>query len=333
MHITKIIFFLLFILLISKNSFSQDTHENKDISSLQFSDSNPDKVQDINSNQFTYKSPDKILTNETVQYSESDLKNKLLTQNSDIEAEHSFNKKLKNHPDKKSPYLGALFSGIIPGTGEIYAKSYIKGAIFLAIEAGLWIAYGSYESSGNSQTETYQSYANQNWSMNKYAQWLVDQNFSGSTAITNPQTSDLELLRTQVNVVEAQNFSHQLPAIGSQQYYELIGKYQNFVVGWADADPTINNNPGSTNYYGTYITPMFEDYSYSRQEANSYYDKANTSLTLIVLNHILSAADAAWSVSMFNKDLKIKTSVHLENKYSSSGKKNMVPVANLNITF
>ena len=51
---------------------------------------------------------------------------------------------------------------------------------------------------------------------------------------------------------------------------------------------------------------MFTDYSYDRQEANSYYDKATTSLTLVVLNHILSAADAAWSVSMFNKDLKSK---------------------------
>lgn len=267
------------------------------------------------------------------QYTKSDLKNKLLTQQSQFEKENLYNEAVQNNPDKKSPYLGALFSGIIPGTGEFYAKSYIKGAIFLAVEASLWIAYSTYESDGNSQTEAYQNYANKNWSMNKYANWLVEQNFSGSAAITDPYTSNLELLREQVNIVEAQNFSHQLPAIGSQQYYELIGKYQNFVVGWSDADPNLTTAPGSANYYGTYRTQMYEDYSYSRQEANSYYDKANTSLTLVVLNHLLSAADAAWSVSMFNKDLKIKTSMHLENKYSSSGKKKMIPVANLNITF
>ncbi|MCB0726919.1 MAG: hypothetical protein KDD00_05610 [Ignavibacteriae bacterium] len=267
------------------------------------------------------------------QFTTSELRNDLLNQNSESLTEHSINKKLDNHPDKKSPYLGALFSGIIPGTGEIYAKSFIKGAIFLALEAGLWIAYGTYESDGNSQTAAYQSYANENWSMNKYANWLVAQNFSGSAAITDPNTSNLELLRRQVNVVEAQNFSHQLPEIGSQQYYELIGKYQNFVVGWADADPNLSTNPGSANYYGTYQTQMYEDYSYSRQEANNYYDKANTSLTLVIVNHLLSAADAAWSVSMFNKDLKIKTSVHMENKYSLTGQRKMIPVANVNVTF
>lgn len=275
----------------------------------------------------------KTYSQKSVQYSNSDLKNKILTQESQFEKENSYKKSLQNNPDKKSPYLGALFSGIIPGTGEFYAKSYIKGAIFLAVEAGLWIAYSSYESDGNSQTDAYQSYANQYWSMNKYANWLVNQNFSGSAAITDPNTSNLELLREQVNVVEAQNFSHQLPAIGTQQYYELIGKYQNFVVGWADADPNLNTNPGSVNYYGTYRTQMYEDYSYSRQQANTYYDKATTSLTLVVLNHLLSAADGAWSVSMFNKDLKIKTSMHLENEYSYSGKRKMKPVANLNITF
>lgn len=293
MRIIINIFLLIFILTISKNSFSQESD----------------------------------------QYLKAELKNKILTQESEFESDKSINKSLQNNPDKKSPYLGALFSGIIPGTGELYAKSYIKGAIFLAVEAGLWIAYSSYESDGNSQTDAYQSYANQNWSMNKYAQWLVDQNFSGSAAIEDPNTTNLDLLRRQVNIVEAQNFSHQLPAIGSQQYYELIGKYQNFVVGWADADPTINTNPGSANYYGTYQTPMYEDYSYSRQQANSYYDKANTSLTLVIVNHLLSAADAAWSVSMFNKDLKIKTSVHMENKYSYSGQRKLTPVANLNITF
>ena len=294
------------------------------ISKISFSQA-ADQIPDLKSNQ----NPIQI----TNQFNESELKNDLLTQDSEIDKEHKLNKSIQNSANTKSPYLGALFSGIIPGTGEIYAKSYIKGAIFLAIEAGLWIAYGTNESKGNSQTDAYQGYANQNWSMNKYANWLIEQNFSGSTAITDPNTSNLELLRRQVNVVEAQNFSHQLPEIGSQQYYELIGKYQNFVVGWADADPNINNSPGSANYYGTYKTQMFEDYSFSRQEANSYYDKASTSLTLIIVNHLLSAADAAWSVSMFNKDLKIKTSVHMKNEYSLSGQTKMIPVANLNISF
>ena len=256
-----------------------------------------------------------------------ELSDKVLSQNSSRVMEEKYNNSIQSNPKEKSPYLGALFSGLIPGTGEIYAKSYIKGAIFLAVEAGLWIAYSSYESKGNDQTDQYQNYANDNWDVYKYAGWLKSQNFAGSDGID--LSADKQLLRRQVNVCEAQNFSHQLPPYGEQQYYELIGKYQNFVTGWGDADLSLVNR----NNYGTYKTTMFEDYSYSRQQANDYYDNATTSLILVVVNHLLSSADGAWSVSMFNKDLKVKTAVHLENRYSVIGEKKLIPVANLNITF
>ncbi|MEO8664300.1 MAG: hypothetical protein ABI462_02295 [Ignavibacteria bacterium] len=261
-------------------------------------------------------------------YLKSELRYKLSEKNSSNKIEDNF-KQLTSieKPGEKSPFLGALFSGVIPGTGEFYAKSYIKGAIFLAIEAGLWIAYSSFQSKGNDQTDAYQLYANQNWDVYKYGRWLKEQNFTGSDGID--LSSNKEILRRQINVCESQNFSHQLPPYGEQQYYELIGKYQNFVTGWADADlMTVNRNN-----YGTYKTQMFIDYSYNRQEANSYYDKGTTTLTIVILNHILSSADAAWSVSMFNKSLKVKTGIHLENNYSFYGEKKLIPVANLRVTF
>ncbi|MBS1519070.1 MAG: hypothetical protein JSS91_13365 [Bacteroidetes bacterium] len=271
-------------------------------------------------------------------FRKSELTNRLLEQDSKNSVESSsfernMNSVNKSKAGEKSPYLGALFSGVIPGTGEFYAKSYVKAAIFFAVEVGLWSAYAHYENKGNNQTDAFQNFADKNWSLNKYAQWLVDQQFSGYGAITDPQSTDLNTLRREVNVVEAQNFSHQLPPFGEQQYYELIGKYQNFVVGWADADPTISKNSASPNYYGNYRTPMFESYSYDRQKANDYYNNANTSVSLVILNHLLSAADAAWSVSMFNKDLKVKTSMNLRNIYSYNGERKLIPFANLNVTF
>jgi len=240
------------------------------------------------------------------------------------------NSSVKNTGKKtgeKSPYLGALFSGIIPGTGEFYAKSYIKAAIFFAIEAGLWTAYAVYDNKGDDQTEFYQNYANTNWDVYKYAGWLKAQSFSGSEGID--LSANKEVLRRQVNVCESQNFSHTLPPYGDQQYYELIGKYQNFVPGWADADLNVVNR----NNYSTYKTTMFTDYSYERQTANDYYNKRSTASTLVILNHILSAADAAWSVSMFNKDLKIETGMHFEEAYSYDRKKFTIPVAEMKVTF
>lgn len=235
---------------------------------------------------------------------------------------------------EKSPYLGALFSGIIPGSGEFYAKSYVKAAVFFAIEAGLWTMYFVNDGKGDDQTEKFQNFADANWSINRYAQWLVEQQFNGYTAITDYNNSNKEELRQQVNIVEQQNFSHQLPAFGSQQYYELIGKYQNFVAGWSDADiSNLSKNPGSPNYYGTYKTPMYTDYAADRQQANDYYDMASTSTTLVIFNHLLSAADAAWSVSMFNKDIRVKSSVRLKSALTPDYRKITVPTANFAITF
>jgi len=256
-----------------------------------------------------------------------ELSNKILSQNSSETFEKKLNLNNQTKAGEKSPYLGALFSGIIPGAGEVYGKNYLKAGIFFAIEAGLWTAYSIFQNKGNDQTEIYQNFANQNWDVYKYGRWLKEQSFSGSDGIN--LESNKEELRRQINICEAQNFSHQLPPYGEQQYYELIGKYQNFVTGWADADLNVVNR---TNY-GSYKTTMFNSYAADRQEANKYYDKGTTTLTVVILNHILSAADAAWTVSMFNKDLKVKTGIHMENKYSYLGERKLIPVANVNVTF
>lgn len=262
-------------------------------------------------------------------YPRSELRDNLMKQNSSFEKEEKIrNANITNEkPGEKSPFVGALLSGLLPGAGEFYAKSYIKSAIFLAIEAGLWIAYANYQSKGNTQTDEYESFANSNWDVYKYGRWLKEQNFTGSDGID--LSADKELLRRQINTCESMNFSHQLPPYGDQQYYELIGKYQNFVPGWADADLDVVNR----NNYGSYKTTMFVDYSYDRQEANDYFNKGTTALTLVIVNHVLSAADAAWSVSMFNKNLKVKTGINIQENYSFYGQKSLIPVANVRVSF
>ncbi len=73
---------------------------------------------------------------------------------------------------------------------SFYAKSYLKAAIFVGIEAAAWTFYAIYQSKGNKQTSSFQAYADQYWSVRTYAQWLVDQGFNGSGGI-NPNEGDL----------------------------------------------------------------------------------------------------------------------------------------------
>jgi hypothetical protein len=266
-----------------------------------------------------------LFAQENINFRNMELANKVVHNNKSVEVnKFSINEDKK----EKSPYLGALFSAVIPGAGEFYAKSYIKSAIFFAVEVGLWTVYGIYQKKGNNQTDYFQNYANTNWDIRKYARWLKDQSFQGSSGI-NPDEQNIEVLRAQLNVCEEQNFSHTLPAFGEQQYYEVIGKYQNFISGWSTAGADITKNN-----YEHYVLPQVQNYMSDRQKANDYFDWASRSVDVIILNHILSAADAAWSVSLYNKQLQINTQLNFRNVYSSKNNKyNLTPFANIRINF
>jgi hypothetical protein len=229
----------------------------------------------------------------------------------------------------KSPVLGAVLSAVVPGSGQFYAKSYIKSAIFIAAEAGLWIAYAVFQGKGNDQTSQYQNYANGNWDMRRYGQWLKDQSFAGSAGIN--MSADDGTFRAQVNNCEMlSGFSHQLPPPGDQQYYEVIGKYQTYVAGWSTA---VGQNINKSNYE-TYHLQQVSDYMDSRQTANDYYNKGTTTLMVVLLNHIASSVDGVLSVHSYNNKYILKGSVSFAPVYSYRlGRSVVTPFANVNFTF
>jgi hypothetical protein len=200
-----------------------------------------------------------------------------------------------NVKDQKSPVLAAVLSAAVPGAGEFYSQSYIKSGAFLAAEVISWIVNVSYNRRGDQATSDFQNYADVNWSVVRYADYL-DKN-EGCGININPNTNLPAWQR--VNWAELNDcerklggfFSHTLPPHGDQQYYELIGKYPQYNPGWDDGGGPISE---------TNISPHFKDYSLMRGHANDLYNKASTALVVIVANHILSAADAAWSVTRYN---------------------------------
>ena len=247
------------------------------------------------------------------------------------ESEAGISKSLSLNVDSsklKSPILGATMSAIIPGAGQIYSKSFIKSAVFLAVEAGLWITYAVFQGKGNDQTTSYENYANQNWNMRKYAQWLKDQSFQRADQIN--MSADDYTLRLQINYCEEINFSHQLPPPGEQQYYEVIGKYQNYVTGWSTADVTVINK----NNYGTTKLSQVSFYMDERQKANDYYNNGTTTLMVVVLNHLVSAVDGFLSVNSYNNKYVLKGGVSFQPVFSHKlGKSVVTPFANVSFTF
>jgi len=99
----------------------------------------------------------------------------------------------------------------------------------------------------------------------------------------------------------AETGSHHLPPHGEQQYYELIGKYRQYIPGW----------PGGANELNP--PQIMLDYSSMRGKANDYYNTASTAIVGIYINHILSAAEAIWGATRFNKNLAVNFRVETNN--------------------
>jgi hypothetical protein len=267
-------------------------------------------------------------------YSQSELINNSVSgkQISELDLERVKVNMYQPETKKKSVLLGALMSAVVPGAGEFYGKNYLKAGIFFGVELISWGAYAVYQVKGNNQTDKFQSYADQYWDVRTYARWLIDQGFPGNESI-NPDEPNLETLRQEIMQCEAQNFTHTLPEYGSQQYYELIGKYQNFQAGWTNLAHVPTKAPGPY-YYETYRDPVFVNYADERQKANDYYDYAKTGIIVVVLNHILSAGDAAWTVSMFNENVKMETGFEIKRYQSPfTGRVGNLPSFNMKVTF
>lgn len=243
---------------------------------------------------------------------------------------------------KKSGFLAGAMSIVIPGSGEFYVGEYWKAASFLAAEAGLWILYAAYDSKGEDQTRLFEDYADQYWSVVKYAEWVEqygptlnpDADPAKLTNLYNPNNSSappwtrvywdrLNAAEIEIGKRTGTYFSHQLPIRPDQQYYELIGKYPQFNTGWADAE-----NLNEVNFH-TALTPRFLEYSKMRGKANDFYNIAGTATKLLVLNHLLSALYAAWSAASYNK--RVTMEAHIVPMQRPFGIVEFVPTARVQI--
>lgn len=231
--------------------------------------------------------------------------------------------------DKKSLLLGGIMSLAVPGAGEIYAGQYWKAGIFIAIEAAVITTAIIYDKKGDDKTSEFESFANQNWSSKRYAEWTINnlqvlapslqaQNYNVFNQDGSVNCHELNRLEKDIG----NGYSHSLAPFGDQQYYEMIGKYPQFSHGWNDS------NPSDTDYH--ILSPNFKSYSIMRGKANDLYNVASTAVIGIYVNHFLSVLDAAWSVANYNSKLAMKMRVEQMNL---TGRIELVPTINFSLSF
>jgi hypothetical protein len=219
-------------------------------------------------------------------------------------------------PGKKSAVLSGVLSAIIPGAGQVYNEDYWIAGIFVALEAALIVTAVNYDNKGDEQTEMFENFADENWSVVKYAEYL---NANGADITIDPNESLPPWERVDWNELnDAETGSHNLPPHGEQQYYELIGKYHQYIPGWPGGNNT--SNPPQ----------IMLDYSVMRGEANDYYNTASTAVIGVYLNHLLSAAEAVWGAARFNNNLAVNLRVET---FNFAGRTELIPTLKMKFSF
>lgn len=216
--------------------------------------------------------------------------------------------------------LAGLLSAAVPGLGQAYAEDWSFGwrsAAYAAAEVTFWAVMLSYDRKADDQTAMFQHFADTHWDVTRYAAWIdaniaqlnPSVNTSGVVTSTDPALAPWDRVDWgRLNEVEeaigqrsGTGFTHRLPRRPEQQYYELIGKYAQYGGGWDDA-------PGFTpaDLLADRLSPRFLEYSKMRGRANDLYATATTAGTLIVVNHIVSALEAALSTNRANRVMSAK---------------------------
>jgi len=126
-------------------------------------------------------------------------------------------------------------------------------------------------------------------------------------------------------------FSHVLPFFGEQQYYELIGKYFQYAPGWDDyvatqrdgqitwiddngnflasIEPEENGGDGGK----ANVSARFYQYADDHADANGYLRKASRITTLLIVNHVIAAVDAAIFARLHNRRVQLRLGLIQDN--------------------
>jgi hypothetical protein len=200
------------------------------------------------------------------------------------------------------------------------AKSYVKAAVFLAVEVTAWAVNVSYTKKGDTKDSEFKQYAGENWDEYRYwsyVNWVGSQNEIYSNLVVPEDEWDIipapnggtwylikeeyfnahrDEILSNLREIEQNEFSHRLPSTTTQQYYEMIGKYPGqFGNAWSDASFD-RRYSGPDN-----ITSNNNFYMDMRDEANRYYDIAQYGLMAVLINHVVSSIDAGFTTRNYNR--------------------------------
>lgn len=253
---------------------------------------------------------------------------------------------------RNNPGIAFAASALIPGSAQAANGKWVRAGIYFTAELVGVIYHLNLNAKAKRQEKAYEQYTHEYWSVLAYSEWLVNysqmhnlnngwQNLQAHIEGKTPDFGNTVNDWAKVNInllhsVESQtpyyfkdrigsNFSHTLPEYGSQQYYELISKYYQFQPGWQDWYGTITTSPTQTlemyRYFWNGSDQPFDMFYEGRdraQEFNDNYRVAGNIVKLLLVNHIVSAFDALFTVQLKNSRIETQTRLLNTEQFSVS---------------
>ncbi len=235
----------------------------------------------------------------------------------------------------RSPKKALFMSLLVPGLGQAYVGHYVRGGAYFIADIGLALGWHHYVVVRHREQVTrYRGFADRHWSSARYEDRLyntigTEEQFkisnphrdayclsiyrSGINAEKNlldacaepydankeinyrthrAQTSQFE--GTNGDLIQLAKFRRETIA-EPHNFYEVIGKYNEFASGWEDVQFNLTDTVATSAQRSQYLKMRGKANDYSRMQAMF--------LGGMVLNHMVSALDAAIAAQLHNRRL------------------------------
>lgn len=215
-------------------------------------------------------------------------------------------------PKQRSVAKAAVLSLLVPGAGQFYVGEKVRAIPFFLVDVAGWATYFGFRSQGNKREDEYRAFADQHWNPSSYFVFLDTalgissrSDFDPTGRAYDSRLHSIPESEAFLRVDSGFIFSHHIPTRNGEdtsnfdrnlEYYESLGKYDQFFAGWDDL-------ANRRSYLGM------------RADANSSFSNSKIGLIVSLADRLVAAVDAALGARRFNrkldKDREIELSLRL----------------------
>ncbi len=235
---------------------------------------------------------------------------------------------MRAHPDFRYPGKALMYSLILPGGGQLYLGQWKRAIFYLVLESAAIVANSQYHRQGEDQVNHNKDFANAEWDFVDWIKnaetfnpegaevldfgaegshgldfYILDANGGAESFRAGDNNEQGEIGQQEMYTWVTATYKGRIFVKLNGEYYENIGKYEQFHTGWEDYDSSWVIEAKS----GLGVHSVKRDFYLSeRRKANRLLSAASYTLSALMFNHVVSGVDAIFSASRRNRRLVSK---------------------------